>query len=164
MKLIKLWVVSVLLVAGLASSAHAQSGLKVEQAWARPTVQGQSGGGGFLRIVGGKVDDKLLSASSPAVPRVEIHTMKMEGDVMRMRQIDSLAVPAGKTVELSPGGNHIMFMGLTSPLQNGSTFPLTLRFEKAGEVKVNVLVQPRPAGTAAAGAKPAANEHKHHKH
>lgn len=125
---------------GAAPALHAQTALKVEGAWARPTVQGQAAGGGFLKITGGASADKLVSASAAVSKTVELHTMVMEGDVMRMRQIDGIVVPAGQTVELKPGGMHVMFIGLPKPLKVGDSFPLTLRFEKAGEVKVDVKV------------------------
>lgn len=143
----------------LASTLSLAQSIKVEQPWARPTVQGQSGGGGFLRIVGGNAPDKLLGASTEVAGRVEVHTMEMQGDVMRMREIGSLDVPAGQTVELKPGGLHLMFMDLKKPLANGSSFPLTLRFEKAGEVQVSVQVQPRPPAGSSAG-----QDHGHHGH
>ena len=124
-------------------AASAQGGApKVEAAWARPTVAGQSGGGGFLKITGGSTPDRLLGASASISKVVELHTMEMDGNVMRMRPIDAVAVPAGQTVELKPGGMHIMFMGLKETLKSGASFPLTLRFEKAGEVKVMVQVSP----------------------
>jgi len=119
---------------------HAQPAVKVDGAWARPTVTGQAGGGGFLKITGGAAADKLVSASAEVSKSVELHTMVMEGDVMRMREISAIDVPAGKTVELKPGGLHVMFIGLTKTLKNGDSFPLTLRFEKAGEVKVEMKV------------------------
>ena len=131
--------------------ALAQKTVKVEGAWARPTVEGQGGGGGFLKITGGASADRLLSGSTSASSTVELHTMTMDGDVMRMRQVPGIDVPAGGTVELKPGGLHIMFMGLKQPLKAGDTFPLTLRFEKAGEVKVDVKVSARPPAGAAAG-------------
>lgn len=134
-----------------AANSHAQTAVKVESPWARPTVQGQAAGGGFLRIVGGPANDKLVSASADIAGRVELHSMSMDGNVMRMRQVDSIDIPAGKTVELKPGGLHVMFMDIKTPLKTGASFPLTLKFEKAGDVKVNVAVQPGP---------PAA-EHKH---
>jgi copper(I)-binding protein len=134
-----------------AATSHAQTTVKVESPWARPTVQGQAAGGGFLRIVGGPANDKLVSASADIAGRVELHSMSMDGNVMRMRQIDSIEIPAGKTVDLKPGGLHVMFMDIKTPLKTGASFPLTLKFEKAGDVKVNVAVQPGP---------PAA-EHKH---
>ena len=121
-------------------AAHAQTAPRVEAAWARPTVAGQAAGGGYLKIIGGSTPDRLLSASAGVAKAVEMHTMEMDGSVMRMRQMDGIDVPAGQAVALMPGGKHIMFMGLTQPLKVGDSFPLTLRFQKAGEVKVNVKV------------------------
>ncbi len=124
---------------------RAQTAPKVEQPWARPTVEGQGAGGGFLRIVGGPTADRLLSAQTEVARSVELHTMTMDGNVMRMRQVDAIEVPAGQTVELKPGGLHIMFMGLKAPLKTGSSFALTLRFEKAGEQRVEVQVMNQAA-------------------
>lgn len=123
-----------------ATAAQAQNAPKVEKAWARPTVAGQAGGGGFLTISGGAAADRLLSASAGIAKAVEIHKMEMDGNVMRMRPVDAIDVPAGGTVELKPGGLHIMFVGLNKTLKAGDRFPLTLKFEKAGEQKVDVLV------------------------
>jgi periplasmic copper chaperone A len=116
----------------------------VSDAWARPTVAGQGAGGGFLTLRGGAAADRLLSASSPVAQRVELHTMRMEGNVMRMHEVDAIEVPAGATVELAPGGLHVMFMGLQQPLATGQRFPLTLRFERGGEVEVMMEVAMRP--------------------
>ena len=77
--------------------------------------------------------------------RVELHSMNMKGDVMEMRQVDAIELPAGKTVELKPGGLHLMFMGLKQPLAVGSKVPVTLRFEKAGDVNVEFDVLTKPA-------------------
>jgi copper(I)-binding protein len=140
----------------LTATVQAQTAPKVEAAWARPTVAGQGAGGGFLKITGGATADKLLSARADVSKSVELHTMEMDGNVMRMRQVPAIDVPAGGTVELKPGGRHVMFMGLTQPLKAGTRFPLTLRFEKAGEVKVDVEI----AAQAPGGAAPMA-EHKH---
>ena len=131
-----------------ALNAHAQGVPKVEAAWARPTVQGQAGGGGFLKITGGSVPDRLVAASASVSKAVELHSMTMDGNVMQMRQIESIDVPAGKTVELKPGGMHVMFIGLTQTLKSGASFPMTLRFEKAGEVRVDVKVMTAPAQAA----------------
>lgn len=132
------------------ASAWAQAAVKVEAAWARPTAPGQAAGGGFLKITGGAAADRLLGVSANISKAVEMHTMQMDGDVMRMRELTGIEVPAGQAVELKPGGLHLMFMGLKQPLKAGETFPLTLRFEKAGEVKVDVKVSVQaPAGAAA---------------
>jgi periplasmic copper chaperone A len=133
---------------GAAPALQAQTAVKVEGAWARPTVQGQAAGGGFLKITGGATADKLVSASAGVSKTVELHSMVMEGDVMRMREIGAIDVPAGQTVELKPGGLHVMFIGISKPLKVGDSFPLTLRFEKAGELKVEMKVMTQ-AGTPA---------------
>lgn len=137
------------LVTSGAARAQTAPSVKVDAPWARPTVQGQQAGGGFLRIES-KTADRLVGGSTPVAGRVELHTMAMEGDVMRMRQLDGIDVPAGQAVELKPGSLHLMLMGLKAPLKAGDRFPLTLKFEKAGEVKVDVAVQNGPAA-----------EHKH---
>jgi copper(I)-binding protein len=135
-------------VAAVTLPVCAQQALKVEAAWARPTVQGQSGGGGFLTIVGGDRSDRLVGARADIAKDVQLHTMTMDGNVMHMREVPAIDVPAGRTVELRPGGYHVMFMGLKQPLKVGEHFPLTLRFEKAGDVKVEmqVLIQPAQHG------------------
>jgi copper(I)-binding protein len=117
----------------------------VERAVARATAPGQPNGGGYLTLKGGGSGDRLIGAQADVSKSVELHTMTMEGDVMRMRQVDAIDVPAGKTVELKPGGQHIMFVGLKSPLKAGDSFPLTLRFQNAGDVTVNMKVE-SPAG------------------
>jgi periplasmic copper chaperone A len=121
--------------------------VRVDGAWARPTVPGQQGGGGFLSLTsaGG---DRLIGGSTPLAQRFELHTMAMKGDVMEMRQVDAIELPAGKTVELKPGGLHVMFIGLKQPLALGSKVPVTLRFEKSGEVKVEFEVASWPAPSA----------------
>ncbi len=139
----------VLSTLGAAPALRAQPAVKVEGAWARPTVQGQAAGGGFLKITGGAAADKLVAASAGVSRTVELHSMVMEGDVMRMREIGTIDVPAGKTVELKPGGLHVMFIGIHKPLKVGDSFPLSLRFEKAGEVKVEMKVMTQAAGGAA---------------
>ncbi|KNZ31332.1 MAG: membrane protein [Methylibium sp. NZG] len=109
--------------------------------YARATVPGQPAGGGYLKLENQGDADRLLSATATVSSSVELHTMSMEGDVMRMRQVDAIALPAGQTVELKPGGLHIMFIGLKAPLKAGDTFPMKLKFEKAGEVTVDMKVE-----------------------
>jgi periplasmic copper chaperone A len=128
--------------------AQTQAAPKVEAAWARPTVNGQAGGGGFLTITGTTQPDRLMAVSANISKAVELHRMEMDGNIMRMRQVDAIDIPAGKTVELKPGGLHVMFVGLTQTLKNGATIPLTLKFEKGGEVKVDMKVM-NPAGVTA---------------
>ena len=145
----KTLIVAALCVVAWAAPAFAQ--VKVEGAWARPTVAGQQGGGGFMTLHSERAD-RLLGGTTPVAERFELHSMAMQGDVMLMRQVDSIALAAGQRVELKPGGLHVMFIGLKQPLALGSKVPVTLRFERAGEVKVEMTVMSRPA---------AAMEHKH---
>jgi len=150
-----------LALALFATVAAAQSAtVRVDAPYARATVPGQPAGGGYLKVTNtGKDADRLLAVSADVSKSVELHSMSMEGDVMRMRQVDAIDVPAGGSVELKPGGLHIMFIGLKGPLKAGDTFPATLKFEKAGEVKVTMQVN-----AANAAAAPAAHDHANHKH
>ncbi len=141
-------------------AAHAATSTRavaVTRPYARATAAGQSVGAGYLTLTNPGAADRLLSASAPVSQTVELHTMSMDGTVMRMRQVDAIELPAGRTVELKPGGLHLMLMGLKAPLAAGSQFPLTLRFEKAGEVTVQVKVE-------AAGASSAGHGDHGHKH
>lgn len=147
-----------LVVAAASTVAHAHGykigAIDIAHPYARATAPGQPTGGGFLKLTNKGDADRLLSAAADVSTAVELHAMKMEGDVMRMRQVDGIDVPAGQTVELKPGGLHIMFSGLKAPLEEGTSFPMTLRFEKAGEVTVEVKVEKTKAA-------PAAHHHKH---
>ncbi|MYM96558.1 copper chaperone PCu(A)C [Duganella vulcania] len=111
----------------------------VSEAWVRGTVAAQKATGAFMTLTSAQ-DSRLVGASSPAAGVVEVHEMKMVGDVMRMRQIDGLALPAGQPVQLSPGGYHLMMMQLKQPLSNGEKIPLTLEFEDAHKVRSKVVV------------------------
>ena len=145
-----------LVVASTAAHAHSfkLGNIDIGHPYARVTVAGQPIGGGFLKLSNRGGDDKLLSATAAVSASVEMHTMNMDGDVMRMRQVDAIPLPAGKTVELKPGGYHLMFVGLKAPLKAGEKFPLKLKFEKAGEVEVivNVEASGATAGPTAASA------------
>jgi len=150
--------VAVLSLAALAAQAHSfkVGELKIGHPYARATVAGQPTGGGYLVLENhGTAGDRLVSASAQVSARVELHSMSMEGDVMRMRQVDAIELPAGGTVELRPGGMHLMFVELKAPLKAGDKFPLVLRFEKAGEVTVTVNVEAPKADATPA------HEHKH---
>ncbi|WP_353433119.1 copper chaperone PCu(A)C [Polynucleobacter sp. MWH-UH23A] len=115
--------------------------IKIEGAYTRATAPGQQVAGGFMKIDNkGNVADQLLSASSPAAGEVQLHEMAMDGNVMRMRQVKDIAVPAGGSVELKPGGYHLMFMNLKGPFAAGQTVPVKLKFAKAGEVEVKMPV------------------------
>jgi periplasmic copper chaperone A len=142
-------------LAALALSAISVAQVKIDNAWARPTVQGQQGGGGYMTLQS-PTADKLLSGSTPVAERFELHTMAMQGDVMTMREVKAIDLPAGQKVELKPGGLHVMFIGIKEPLKLGSKVPVTLKFEKAGDVKVEFEVMSRPVASAQK------HEHKHH--
>ena len=120
-----------------AVSAFAQN-VTVTDAWARATVQGQKATGAFMKITA-KDNAKLVGVSSPVAGVAEIHEMKMEKDVMKMAALpNGLDLPAGKAVELKPGGYHVMLMDLKAPLAKDSTVPVTLTFQDAKGVKSNV--------------------------
>lgn len=111
-----------------AASAHAQVNVTVKDAWVRATVPTQKATGAFMQLQAAK-DSKFVSASAPLTPNVEVHEMAMQGDVMRMRQVQAIELPAGKTVELKPGGYHIMLLNLKAQVKEGETVPFTLVFE-----------------------------------
>jgi copper(I)-binding protein len=120
-----------------------QGPLRIESAWARATPSGAKVGGAFITLVNtGDAADRLVSASTAIAERVELHTHVMDGNVMRMREVEGgIALPPGETVKLQPGGFHVMLLGLKQGLAAGSRFPLTLTFAKAGNVQVEVPVE-----------------------
>jgi copper(I)-binding protein len=131
----------------LASPVWAQDyklgSLEITQPWTRATAPTAKAGGGFLTITNkGATPDRLIAARSTASAKVEIHEMKMDGNVMRMRELDKgLEILPGATVELKPGGYHIMFMDLKAPFAKDAKVPVTLVFEKAGSIEVPLAVQ-----------------------
>jgi copper(I)-binding protein len=141
--------------AGFASWAHAEDfkvkDIVIVQPFAPPSIPGMTSGGAYLNLENqGKSADRLVSASSPRAKRVEIHTMSMDGGIMRMREIGGIDLPPGAKVSMLPRhGYHLMLMDLTAPLKEGETLPLTLTFEKAGSVEVKARVQPAPAAPGA---------------
>ena len=143
----------------LAAGAHAQ--VTVKDAWVRGTVAQQSATGMFAQITSAK-GGKLVAASSPVAGVVEIHEMKMEGSTMKMRAITGLELPAGKAVELKPGGHHVMLLDLKQPLKTGETVPVSLVIETAGGQRETVQVQ--AVVRALAGTAAAKDGHGHHGH
>ena len=135
-------------VMAMALAAHAQrsADIDVKSAWARPTVAGQMGTGAFMNLTS-RDGARLLGASSDVAGVVEIHEMAMEGNVMRMRPIRSLDLPAGGTVELKPGGHHMMLMDLKRPLATGEKIKVELRLEtrdkKLVTQPVEIEIRPR---------------------
>ena len=106
--------------------------ISVTDAWARATMPGQPVSGAYMQIQS-DADARLVGVSSPAVPRVEVHEMKMDGDVMHMREVKAIDLPKGKTVSLEPGGFHIMLMNLPKPIAAGDIIPLILTVESGGK-------------------------------
>ena len=129
---------TVLALCFFASSVLAQ--VRVEDAWARATAPGAKVGAGYMKIHTG-VADRLIGAASPAAARVELHVTEKKGDVMRMREVKVYDIPVGGVFALEPGGAHLMLVDLKAPLKQGTKVPLTLRFEKAGEMKVELEVR-----------------------
>lgn len=117
--------------------------LEIGRPWTRATPATAQAGGGFLTITNkGTTADRLVSARSTASDRVEVHEMRMDGNVMRMRELEKgLEIPAGATVMLKPGGYHIMFMGLKAPFAKDAKVPVTLVFEKAGSLDIVLDVE-----------------------
>jgi copper(I)-binding protein len=131
---------SLLLCLALAASP-ALAQIKIENAWARATPPGAKIAAGYMVIRNdGSAPDKLLAASSPAAEKVETHVTVKEGDVFRMRQVNGYDIPARGSFELKPGGPHLMLVNIKAPLKEGAKVPLTLRFERAGEVKTELPV------------------------
>ncbi len=125
--------------------------IAIAGAFTRATLPNAPVAGGFFTITNnGAEDDRLVSVASDIAKETQIHEMAMEGDVMKMRQlVDGLAVPAGEAVALAPGGFHIMFMGLNTAIAEGDVVPLTLTFEKAGTVTVELVAGPAAAAAPA---------------
>jgi copper(I)-binding protein len=128
----KLKVLMLAAIGALSIQAAAAADISVSDAWARATMPGQKVSGAYMQIQS-DTDARLVGASSPAVPRVEVHEMKMDGDVMRMREVTAIDLPKGKTVSLEPGGFHIMLMNLPKPIAVGEVIPLILTVESGGK-------------------------------
>jgi copper(I)-binding protein len=130
----------------------------VKDPWVRATVSAQKATGAFMQITSAQ-DARLIEASSPVAGVVEVHEMVMEKDVMKMRAVKSLDLPAGKTVELKPGGYHVMLMDLKQQMKEGDTVPVTLVVEgkdkKRSTVEIKAPVKPLTT------ARKAEAEHKH---
>jgi len=160
MKHVVAWVIAAL--AGLGGMAHAHDyqvgDITIDHPYATPTASAQSTGAVYFRHLRnrGTVPDRLISAQTPVAARVGLHRMQMEANVMRMREVAAIELPAKSDLRMrqgSPDSHHLMLEGLKAPLKDGDSFPLTLRFEKAGERTVQIHVQTPRKGTA--------QEHKH---
>jgi copper(I)-binding protein len=142
-------IAAALMAAAIAVAAQAHEfklgDLLVVHPHARPSA-GRTGAA-YFTVESRGAADRLVSAATPAAEKTELHSMTMEGNVMRMRQVEGVDVPAGGKAALEPGGLHVMLIGLKAPLKEGDKFPLTLTFAKAGKVDVEVIVEKPGAAT-----------------
>jgi periplasmic copper chaperone A len=130
--------------ASMQTHAENVATVQVGDAWSRPTPPGIGVGAVYLSIKNsGAAADRLLSASSPLAAKIEFHQSTQTGGVLSMRPLSFIECPAGVTVKVSPGGLHIMLLGLRDSLVLGSSFPITLQFRDAGNIPVKVTVQAR---------------------
>jgi copper(I)-binding protein len=137
---------SSLLALGLIAGAQAADSLTFSNAWVRATPPNAKVAGGFVEIRNaGKSVDRLVSASSDVADRVEIHEMKMAGEVMQMRHLtEGLVISAGQSVQLKPGSYHLMLMAPKKPIAEGQKVTITLVFEKAGKRAVEFTAAKQP--------------------
>lgn len=131
---------TLLLVAGALSASIANAQVKIDDAWVRATVPQQKATGAFMKLTAAK-DTRLVAVTTPLTPKAEVHEMAMQDNVMRMRQIPAIELPAGKTVELKPGGFHLMFLDLPAQVKAGDQVPLTLTFEDRSGARQTVEVK-----------------------
>ena len=142
MRIVRRGMAVVLLLMGLVACGG--GGLTVKDAWARSSPMNADTGALYFTIVNRSgQDDALVGVSTEVAATAELHRSHMEGDVMKMEPVPGgrVEVPAGQTVTFAPGGLHVMLMGLKAPLKAGSTFEVTLHFERAGDVTVTVEVR-----------------------
>ena len=119
----------------------AAGALRITRPWTRAAGQGGTGAGYMTIRNAGPAPDRIVAARAAVARTVELHTHIRDGDVMRMRPVPAIDIPAGGTVQLAPGGLHIMLIGLAAPLRQGERVPLILVFERAGEVQVQLAVE-----------------------
>lgn len=134
-----------------------EEGIHIHHPYAFATSDSQKSGAAFMKIKNHGPADRVINAKADVSETIELHTHEMDGDKMMMRKVEAYDVPKHGHVMLDPMGHHVMFIGLNAPLKEGDTFPLTLVFEKAGEITVDVSV-------VAPGTKPDAMTHKKHEH
>jgi len=129
--------------AGAQAADFESNGLELNDLWVRASVPGQVNGAGYLQIANKTTHpDRLLSIESDAATRIELHNVITENGVAQMRQVQGIDIPAGGSARLAPGGYHVMFLKLTAPFKQDGQIPVVLKFEKAGEVRVNFTVKP----------------------
>lgn len=134
------------LSAPVSAHGYEQNGISVEHPWSRPTAPGASMGAVYFVLeASGPEADRLIAAETPVAKRVEFHVHVMEDGVARMRPIEAVEVTPGSPTIAQPGGLHLMLIGLKQPLAEEETFPLTLTFEKAGRIEIEVYVEQKGA-------------------
>lgn len=154
-----LWLQTLALASGMLLAVPAWAEVKVDGPWVRGTTASQRTTGAFMTLISSG-DAALVAATSPAAGIVEIHEMRMDGSSMRMRQVDELTLPAGKRVELNPGGYHIMLMDLRQQMRAGTKVPLLLKIRSREGTLSEVAVTAEV--TSVAGKKSAPSNHHHH--
>ena len=131
-----------LLAAQVLAHNHEKGDIQVRHPWSRATPPGAKVAVGYMEIRNhGRQPDRLLSASTELAQRVEMHVTRQEGDVMKMRQVQSFEIPARERYELRPGGAHMMLVDIVRPLKKGERFAMRLVFERAGELEIELQVQ-----------------------
>ncbi len=157
-------VIATLLSLTASAWAQAPANVEVKDAWVRATVAQQKATGAFMQLTA-QADTRVVQVSSPIAGVAEIHEMAMDKDVMKMRAVPALPLPAGKVVELKPGSYHLMLMDLKGPVKAGDVVPVTLVLESKDGLRstLEVKATARPLGNPAAAA-PAAAPHGQHKH
>ena len=138
------WLIALLLAVSTAAlpHSHEKGDLQIRHPWSRATPPGAKVAAGYFEIRNnGKQSDRLLSASTPVAKKVEMHVTEHAGEVAKMRQLRAFEVPGRERLALEPNGAHLMLVDLVQPLKKGERFPMTLRFERAGEIEVQFEVQ-----------------------
>lgn len=116
--------------------------LTISDPWSRALPPNAPAGAAYFTVTNqGQAQDRLVGAASDVAGKAELHTHVKAGEMMRMQKVDAVDIPAGGEATFAPGGNHVMLIGLKRPLKDGEQFPLTLEFEKAGKVRVEVPVR-----------------------
>ncbi len=128
-------------LAAAEDTATTPGALTISHPWARASAGRAAAGAAFMTITNSGPDDSLVAAGADVSEVVELHTHIKDGEVMRMRRVESIAIPGGTDTVLQPGGLHVMFIGLHAPLEEGQTFPVSLTFEQAGTLDVSVTVK-----------------------
>jgi copper(I)-binding protein len=133
---------AVLLLAAASAYSQSKGEIEVRQPWSRATPPGARVAAGFMEIRNnGAQPDRLVSASTGVAKRVEMHITQREGEIMKMRPVKAFEIPARERITLRPGGSHLMLVDVTRPLRKGERVAMTLRFERAGELEIELEVQ-----------------------